>query len=84
MPNETMKITIPLAILIMLITIIVSFFGWAGNKTLTDINVNITQLGIKIDKLTDVRYEHETRINLLEEKAKQNSEEILKIKKGEK
>lgn len=66
MSNETMKITVPVAILILIVSIIVSFTGWVTNKTLNEINGNITSLGEKIDKLSEVRYDHETRLQILE------------------
>lgn len=66
MSNETMKITVPVAILILIVSIIVSFTGWVTNKTLNEINGNITSLGEKIDKLSEVRYNHETRLQILE------------------
>lgn len=69
MSNEQLKITVPIALLIFIISVILSFFGWLTNKTLTDINLNITALGEKIEKLTTVRYDHEIRLKILEEKA---------------
>lgn len=66
MSTEAMKITVPVAILILIVSIIVSFTGWVTNKTLNEINGNITALGEKIDKLSEVRYNHETRLQILE------------------
>ena len=79
MSSEQMKITLPLAIVMFIIGILITFFGWVTTKTLNDINTNITQLGEKIESLSSVRYDHETRIRLLEERASSNTKNLKKL-----
>lgn len=68
--NESMRVTIPVAVLMTIATIILSIFGYFINRTLTDINMNIIDVKLEIKSLTEVRYNHEARLNLLEEKFK--------------
>lgn len=65
-----MRVTVPMAILTMIVSIIVGVFGWVINNTLNNINTNILELKTEIKNLTDVRYDHETRLQIIEEQLK--------------
>lgn len=68
MSTEDMKVTVPLTILTFVIMIMISIIGWIINDKLTNIYDNITGLKTEIKTLTDNRYNHETRLQLLEQK----------------
>jgi len=70
MSSEQMRVTVPMAILTMIVSIIVGVFGWVINNTLNNINTNILELKTEIKNLTDVRYDHETRLQIIEEQLK--------------
>jgi len=74
-PNESMRVTIPVAVLMSIATIILSVFGFFITRTLSDINGNIIDVKIEIKALTEVRYNHESRLNVIEERLRMLTKE---------
>lgn len=73
MSNETMKVTVPLTILTLVVTIVCGIIGWTINDKLSNIYQSISEVKSTVEKLSDVRYDHETRLKIIENELKLDS-----------